>query len=219
MHCSMIKVEMHSHTRYSPDGFINEQQLARQAKRKGIDCICVTDHNTIQGALEFSKKLPLKIVVGEEIRTVDGEITGLFLRKEIPPGLSLTETISKIKGQDGIVYVPHPFDEFRDSAVRINEVEKIKNLIDVIEVFNSRTLNPNYNRMVLEFAQKNNITVAVGSDAHHMYELGQCYMEMADFHDKESFLESLRGATYVIKKCPFALRLYLKGLKFLTGKS
>lgn len=209
---------MHSHTRYSPDGFITEHQLVKQCRKKGIDCVCITDHNTIRGALEFSKKVPLKIVKGEEIRTVKGEIVGLFLEEEIPPGLDLTETIGRINGQGGIVYLPHPFDEFRDSAVKLKDAEKIKDKIDVIEIFNSRTFNKKYNAKALAFAKESDIIASVGSDAHHKFEIGQSYVEMDDFCDKESFLESLKNATYVTRKCPFALRLYLKGLKILMGK-
>ncbi len=215
----MIKVEMHCHTRYSPDGFISQQQLVRECEKKGINCICITDHNTIRGALEFAKKISIQAIPGEEIRTQAGEVIGLFLKEEIPPGLTLRQTIEKIKQQDGIVYLPHPFDEHRDSAVKLKDAEGIKTEIDVVEVFNSRTFNRKYNAMALEFARQNNIIVAAGSDAHHPLEIGNSYMRMNVFEGPESFLESLRIATYVVRKCPFVLRLYIKGLKILTGKT
>jgi hypothetical protein len=168
--------------------------------------------------LEFGKQVPVKIVLGEEMATKQGDVIGLFLKEEIPPSLDIETTIEMIKAQGGIVYLPHPFDEFRKSAVKLRYAEKIKNRVDIIEVFNSRTFNTKYNAMALEFARENNITVAVGSDAHHPSELGNSCMQMDDFDCPESFVESLRGATYITRKCSFILRLYIKGLKILTGR-
>ncbi len=215
----MIKVEMHSHTYFSQDGFTTPKTLAKQCRKKKIDCVCLADHDTMAGVIEFSRQVPVKIIAGQEITTGQGDVIGFFLKEEIPSGLGLETTIEKIKAQGGIVYLPHPFDEFRKSAVKLKDAEKIKSCIDVIEVFNSRTFNPRYNTMALEFARRNDIIIAVGSDAHHPLELGNSCMQMTDFDGPESFLESLRGAAYVTKRCPFIIRLYLKALKILTGKS
>lgn len=214
----MVKIEMHYHTKYSSDGFITGEQLDRICESRKINCVCVTDHNSIRGALEYSKNCSVKIVVGEEIRTLQGEVIGLFISEHIPPGLSLKETIQRIKEQHGIVYMPHPFDEVRHSAVKERDVVSVKEQIDVIEIFNSRTLNPKYNRMAAEFAAKNNIPVVVGSDAHYKYELGLSYMNMESFDDSQSFLRNIKNAKYVTGRCPLLLRAYIKGLKILAGK-
>lgn len=215
---SMIKIEMHSHTCFSRDGFITPRTFVGQCRKKQLDCVCITDHNTMRGAAEFTKQVPVRIITGEEVSTGQGDVIGLFLKEEISPGLGVETTIERIKAQEGVVYLPHPFDKFRKSAVKLKDAEEARRSIDIIEIFNSRTFNPKYNAMALEFAQKNNIIIAVGSDAHHWFELGNAYMQMDDFNGPEEFLESLRGATYAAKKCPFALRLYIKGLKILTGK-
>lgn len=209
---------MHSHTYFSRDGFITPKTFIKQCQKKQIDCVCITDHNTMRGAVEFAKQSPIRIIAGEEVSTGQGDIIGLFLKEEILPALGIEATIERIKAQNGVVYLPHPFDEFRKSAVKLKDAEKVKNAIDVIEIFNSRTFNPKYNSMALDFARKNNIIIAVGSDSHHRLELGNASMQMDDFDGPEDFLESLRKATYTTKKCPFVLRLYIKGLKILTGK-
>ena len=214
----MIKVEMHSHTYFSHDGFITPKTLTKQCLKNQLDCVCITDHNFLRGAMEFAKQVPIRIIIGEEMATGQGDVIGLFLEKEISPGLGVKKTIEEIKAQGGIVYLPHPFDEFRKSSVKLKDAEDTKERLDVIEVFNSRTFNPRYNAMALEFSRQNNIAAAVGSDAHHSLELGRSYVRMNDFDGPESFLESLRGATFFAKKCPFALRAYIKGLKILTGK-
>lgn len=210
---------MHCHTKYSSDGFITEKQLDKICRIRKIDCVCLTDHNSMKGALEYSKNCSVRIIIGEEIKTLQGEIIGLFISEHIPPGLSLKETIQKIKEQHGIVYLPHPFDEIRHSAVKKKDVISVKDQIDVIEIFNSRTLNPKYNRLAVEFAAKKNMPVVVGSDAHHKYELGLSYMNMESFDDSQSFLKSIKNAKYVTRRCPFLLRVYIKGLKILTGEN
>jgi len=214
----MITVEMHCHTIYSPDGFITKRQLVERCRLRGIDVVCITDHNTMAGLAEFADISSVRVVAGQEIRTQAGEIIGLFLGEQIQPGLGLEETAERIKEQAGLVYLPHPFDEFRASAVKPDDAERIKDKIDIVEVFNSRTLNLRYNALAAEFAQRNGIVTAVGSDAHHRFELGNCLMRMDGFDTPESFLESLRTADCTTKRCPLALRLYIKGLKILSGK-
>lgn len=213
-----LKIEMHSHTNFSHDGFITPQSLTKRCQEKQIDCVCITDHDLISGAVEFAKQVPMKIIIGEEITTGEGDVIGLFLTEQILPGLGVDQTIKMIKAQGGIVYLPHPFDEFRKSAVKLNIAEKMKYDIDIIEVFNSRTFNTKYNNMALEFAQENNIAVAVGSDAHHSLEIGNSYMQINGFNGPEEFIACLRNAIYKTKKCSFFLRSYIKGLKILTGK-
>ena len=115
--------------------------------------------------------------------------------------------------------MPHPFDEFRKSSVKRNVAEKFKHLIDIVEIFNSRTFNPEYNRMAEEFAGINNIAVSVGSDAHHPFEYANAYVLMEDFDGAESFLENMKRAMLIARKCPFILRAYIKVLKLLTGKN
>ncbi|MFH1975756.1 MAG: PHP domain-containing protein [Pseudomonadota bacterium] len=214
----MIKIEMHSHTYFSGDGFITPRSIAKQCLKKQLDCVCITDHNSIHGAVEFAKQVPVKIIIGEEVQTGQGDLIGLFITEKIPPMLGLKITAEKIKEQGGLVYLPHPFDNFRKSAVKRNDAEKIVQYFDIIEVFNSRTFNPKYNKMAEQFATEYSICTAVGSDAHHPFEIGNSYMCMDNFEGPQSFLENLRRATYIAKPCSFLLRLYIKGLKILKGK-
>ena len=113
---------MHIHTKYSHDSLLCFIPLYIKLKICKIDCVAVTEHNNILGALkfkEFCKKnnLNISVIVGEEIMTESGEIIGLFLSRNIPKGLSAEDTIRQIREQDGIVYIPHPYDEKRNKTV------------------------------------------------------------------------------------------------------
>jgi hypothetical protein len=188
-----------------------------QCKRKGIECVGITDHNTIEGALKLKEEVSIRVIVGEEIKTEHGEIIGLFLKNEVPSGLSILETIEMIKEQGGLVYIPHPFDNFRKATIDITVLEKIIDKIDVIEVFNSRTLFNQANEIALKFAKEHNIIPAVGSDAHTKHEIGNSYIEMEDFSTKEEFLKSLKNARLFTQRTPLFGRLKTKTMKIISG--
>lgn len=212
-----MKIDIHIHTRYSPDSLITPLELMEQCKSKGIECVGITDHNTIEGALKLKEEVSIRVIVGEEIKTEQGEIIGLFLENVVPSGLSVVRTIELIKEQGGIIYLPHPFDGLRRSMMDIVLLEKIVDKIDVMEVFNSRSLFMLANDIAFKFAKEHNIIPAVGSDAHTKYEIGNSYIEMEDFSTKEEFLKSLKNARLFTQRTPLFGRLKAKTMKILSG--
>ena len=134
---------------------------------------------------------PFPIIVGEEILTSGGEVIGLFLNQEIPSKLSIDETISQIKAQDGLVCIPHPYDRLRLSIFKNNVFESIMSEVDIIEVFNARSLSPNSSTRAWHLANKYGKPASAGSDAHTPSEVGNAYVEMPEFNGKDEFLASL----------------------------
>jgi len=134
---------------------------------------------------------PFPVIVAEEILTPHGEIMGMFLEETIPSGLSVEQTISRIRAQDGLVCIPHPFDIFRGSALRSNIIEEIVEQIDIVEVLNSRYILGRSSTKALAFALKYDIVQSAGSDAHTPYEIGNAYVEMPEFNGRDDFLEAL----------------------------
>src|SRR5687767_13395971 len=116
-----LRADFHSHSHYSRDSVINPRTFVETCERRGIDCIAVTDHNEIEGAFVIDKLAResgrLKVIVGEEVKTAEGEIIGLFLKEWVPRDLSPEETIRAIHEQGGLVVVPHPYDVFRRSVI------------------------------------------------------------------------------------------------------
>src|SRR6266852_4695389 len=106
----MCKVDLHTHSQASLDGGLSAADYHNMlAQDNGLQCVAVTDHNSIAFAQKLQAELGERIIVGEEITTAEGEIIGLYLKKTVPGGRSLAETVRSIKEQDGLVYVPHPF--------------------------------------------------------------------------------------------------------------
>ena len=193
----MIRVDCHLHTCYSGDAVTTIDEFAERVTSAGIDLVCVTDHHAIRGAQELSD-LGIRVVVGEEIRTTRGEIIGLFLSERIPAGLHLEETVSRIRAQGGITYVPHPYDPIRRPLHEDTlEVACEEGLIDAIEVFNAKTSLAHLNERAGELAQRFDLPGGAGSDAHDPDAIGAAFVEMPDFDGPHAFLASLRAGTVV----------------------
>jgi len=187
----MLKADFHIHTEYSMDCDMSLDLVIERCLEKGINCIAIADHGTTEGALKMQSQAPFKVVVAEEILTPNGEIMGMFLKETIPSGQSVEKTISEIKAQDGLVCIPHPFDNLRPSALGGKIVSEIVAHIDIIEVFNARIILKRHTTQAENFARKHNIPGSAGSDAHTPQEIGNAYIEIPDFNSKEEFLQSL----------------------------
>ncbi|MCX6004067.1 MAG: PHP domain-containing protein [Chloroflexi bacterium] len=200
----MIRADLHVHTHYSVDSNMSLKKLIETCQRKGINCVAVADHGTTKGGRELSKIAPFKVIVCEEILTPYGEVMGLFLQEDIPNKLTLDETIKQIKEQGGLICIPHPFDRVRPSAFRNTAIlESVVNKVDIIEVFNARSLFPGIEEKARSLAKKYNKCVSAGTDAHSSLEIGYAYVEMDDFNTKEEYLDSLsRGKIYGKKSSP-----------------
>ena len=194
----MLRADLHIHTRFSPDSATSPEKLVARCLQRGLNCIAITDHNTIRGALEVQKLAPFTVIIGEEVKTSEGELTGLFLKEEIPAGLSHMETAQRIKDQGGLVSIPHPFDRLRRSVIMPAALEEVLPLADIIEVFNSRNTFSKANRMALEVAQANGLAASAVSDAHSLMEVGRTYISMPEFDGTaQGFLASLRQGSLV----------------------
>ncbi|HET8705265.1 MAG TPA: PHP-associated domain-containing protein [Pseudomonadales bacterium] len=180
-----LSVEFHCHTIYSKDSLTRPQDLVNAARKKGIDRVIVTDHNSIGGALEAQAIDPERIIVGEEIMTTKGEILAAFVREEIPAGLTPQETIKRLREQGAFISVSHPFDVMRGGHWKMPDLLEILPLVDAIETFNARCWLRNFNAQALAFARVRNVPGTVGSDAHTTWELGRATLSLAPFSGPE----------------------------------
>ena len=188
----LVRIDLHSHTFNSPDSEAKYEDIIRAVRRRNLSALAVTDHNRIEGALRMRELAPFPVVVGEEIKTNEGEIVGLFLAERIPPLLSPEETIARIREQGGVVYIPHPFDRVRQrSHLGLAALRRLVKQIDVIEVLNSRTTFPWDNRRAEIFCAQYGLRRGAGSDAHLPREIGQAWMELPAFDTAEEFLRNL----------------------------
>ena len=201
----MYKTEFHVHTRYSKDSILSYWLLLLVLKIRKINTVAVTDHNEVAGALKFKdkfKKHGIELIVGEEIFTNKGEIIGLGLTNKIEPNLSPKETIKQIKRQNGIVYIPHPYDEKRYKTVLVEEeIKKNKKDIDFIEVHNGRNISSKFDEKQNEIAEKYKLTKIIGSDAHTFFELGRNYILTENKITIDNLMNEYKNVKFNEKKC------------------
>lgn len=179
----MPRVEFHSHTIYSKDSLTTPEKLLSACRRKKLDRIIVTDHNTIAGALRARELDPERVIIGEEIMTTQGELLAAFVNDEIPAGLHPLEAIEKLRDQGAFISVSHPFDRWRKGHWDPEDLLAITPLVDAIETFNARCILPTFNEEAAEFALQNDLAGTVGSDAHAVMEIGKACMVLPDFKD------------------------------------
>jgi predicted metal-dependent phosphoesterase TrpH len=189
-----VRVDLHSHTMWSGDSTTTPDELEEAVVDCGLDVLCITDHNTIAGATELAERLPCRVIVGEELRTSAGEIIGLFLDERVPMGVGHVEAAERIRGQGGLVYIPHPFDPMRRNLAEpaLYDLAE-RGLIDAVEVINAKTSLESLNRRAGQFADEFDLASGAGSDAHVPLAIGAAYVEMPDFRDAPSFMTSLRA--------------------------
>ena len=196
----MLRAELHVHTRFSPDCTTPPDKLVERCQKVGVNCVAITDHNTIQGALAVQKIAPFLVIIGEEVKSTAGEITGLFLSKEVPAGLSPMETVEHIKAQGGLISIPHPFDRMRRSVITAPALEEVLPHVDIIEAFNARNTFAIANSRAKALAQERGLLMSAVSDAHTLLELGRAYVEIPEFDGTpEGFKESLRQGQLVTR--------------------
>lgn len=202
-------VDLHSHTAWSKDCLMSFESIIRLCQRRNIDRIAITDHNTADGALMMQKLAPELVIVGEEIMTTEGEILAYFVKESVPPGLTPEETIKRLRAQNAVISVSHPFDRLRKGAWGRDALLKIADKVDAIEVFNARCLFAEDNQFALDFAVEFDLFGTVGSDAHSSPEYGRAYMCLQPFDSPQSFLESVRRSNNPVSRLsPF----YVHGL-------
>jgi predicted metal-dependent phosphoesterase TrpH len=191
-----IKLDLHVHTHHSFDSKITPDELAHTCAERGLAGVAVTDHDAFAGAREFQEALPhLLIIPGEEVRSRQGEIIGLFISREISPGMSALETMQEIRRQGGLVCLPHPFDPIKLHRLRSSQILKLRENIDCLEAVNGKPRWPSANREAEAFARTHGFPVTAGSDAHRGEDVGRVYLEMEEFDSPQGFLANLREAT------------------------
>lgn len=197
-----VRVDFHMHTYGSGDAVTTVEEFAEAVEASSLDVVCVTDHNAVHIAHELAPALEadldVRVVVGEEIKTHEGELIGLFLRERVSFGMPAHEAAASVRAQGGVTYVPHPIGP-RNHAMSADAMLGLcrAGLLDGIEVFNARNTFEAANRAAAEFATEHDLAAGAGSDAHYPDEIGAAWLVMPDFDSPEEFVASMRHG-YVV---------------------
>lgn len=184
--------DLHCHTSASFDSLADPGAVVRAAAARGLTHIAITDHDRIEGALRARDLAPggLTVIVGEECKTADGDLICLFLERPVAPGRPALQTIAEVHDQGGLVGIPHPFDRFRNSMLRAEDLADLASQVDWVEAYNARLVGGG-NDKAAEFARAQSLPGVAVSDAHTVMEVGDAYSVL---HGDPGTAEGLRAA-------------------------
>lgn len=192
----LMRLDLHVHTKFSFDASITAEDIRNRCRELGLSGVAITDHNSFEAAQAWAEELAdLVIIPGEEIRSKDGEIIGLFLREKVSGGLTAEETMVRIKEQGGLVCVPHPFDYIKLHRLSSADLLRLRDSIDFLEGLNGKPRFGGANDKAMRFAREHSFLMSGGSDAHSAAHLGRVYTELPAFAGPQEFMESLKAAT------------------------
>jgi predicted metal-dependent phosphoesterase TrpH len=195
----------------------------RAAAARGLTHLVVTDHDRIDGALRARDAAPdgLTVIVGEEIRTRDGDLIAAFLESPVAPGSGAADTIAAVRAQGGLVGIPHPFDRFRGSLLRDARMETLAPLVDWVETHNARLVGAG-NERAATFARDHDLPGVAVSDAHTIVEVGVAYTALGgDPSTPAGLLASLLELELVAGRASYVVRLWTplaRGIQRVRGQ-
>jgi predicted metal-dependent phosphoesterase TrpH len=189
--------------------------IYRVAKARGMDLVCITDHDSIDGCLEFLERYPdaTDFIAGEEISCLVPDAPGLRVHLG---AIGITEAVHKeaqrlrenvfetaayLRREGVFSVVNHLFMFFDDQMAVESYVRQALTLAPGLETRNGAML-AEHNELVAELATWLRAAglspVAVGgSDAHLLRFVGTTYTE-APGGTREEFLANLQeGRTTV----------------------
>ncbi len=205
-------VDLHVHTSASFDSIASPESVVRAAASRGLTHLSVTDHDRIDGALaarEIARSVApgLTVIIGQEVKTRDGDLIAAFLERPIPSDLPPTEAIAEIRAQGGLVGIPHPFDRFRSSLLADEPIDELAPLVDWVEVHNARIMVGDGNERAAAFAVANGLAGVAVSAAHSAMEIGVAYMALdGDPSSPAGLLAALAEAELVTGRATFFVR-------------
>ncbi len=187
-----LKIDLHVHTCYSWDGVTTLKEVVVYAKKRGLDGVAITDHDSVKGAVKLAKKHDFLVIPGIEVSTKRGHVLALNVTTPIPPKLSTFETIETIHDLGGIAVAAHPTTMYKGGMRR-----QITSNSDAIEVINSSTF-PFFlsTRLARRLAVNLNLPQTAGSDSHRPSDIGTAYTLIdADSEIDEVVHAIKKGAT------------------------
>ncbi len=174
--------DLHLLTIYSYDGTASLAAVLSRAKQLGLDVIAITDHDVITGALKAMKlasNYGVEVIPGIEITTADGDLLAFFITEIVPAGLSLTETVLRVRELGGVCVAPHPMAGGMGmkslnarTIVKALRNPKVAETLIGIETYNGTSIDRISNHSANLLASRLNIAKTGSSDAHVIDTIG-----------------------------------------------
>ena len=190
-----VRVDCHLHTAASGDSVLTLEQLAERARQTALDVVCVTDHNVTSAAVTATERdLGVRIIVGEEIRTPDGDVDRAVPDRADPLRAAAGRGDRPDQGARRPGVRPAPVRPGAIQPGRAASRHVRGGATDVIEVFNAKVADQALNQKAAAWRRGTSLPGGAGSDAHDAPGVGAAYLEMPDFDGPAGFLAALADA-------------------------
>ena len=166
-------VDMHLHeSTYSLDSHINLEQIVTLARQKGLDAVCITDHDSMglrEYAAEYAKKVDFPIFVGVEYYSLQGDITAWGIDTFPDHRIDAQIFIDQVNAAGGFCVSCHPF---RNNKRGLEENLRRVHGLHGVEVLNG-SADWEANRTALRFCRELGLKAIGASDAHTTGQIGK----------------------------------------------
>ena len=184
-----MRADLHIHSSFSNDGKSTVEEIMESARRKGIRCVAIADHNSFDAYEIASRYHDIIVVPAEEVSSAEGHILAYGISGCIERGKGIMETIDMIHDAGGIAVAAHPYRWWSGIGEK-NVVPEF----DAIETLNSRSTKGS-NAKAFRLALNMNKPMTAGSDAHDPESVGDAYSEFSDdITDWEGVIKEIMNA-------------------------
>ena len=182
-----VKADLHVHTTYSEDSTITPKELVFYAKKRGLNAVAVTDHNSLAGAFKIAGETDFLVIPGMEVSSRDGHIVALNVQELIPRGLGADETVERIHQAGGVAIACHPFALFKGSLGK-----NVSAKFDAVEVINARAFPFTRSvRKAEKIAADLKLPRVAGTDAHYGPQIGYGYTSIQSEPTVEAIVKAI----------------------------
>lgn len=165
-----MRLDLHNHTRYSPDSRVAPAYLVSLAQKRRLGGIAITDHNAVGGIEEAEAAASGDFVVipAIEVSTASGHVLGYGVRAVIPRDRSVGETVERIVALGGVPVAAHPYRFWSG----LGEAALSEASFPAYETCNGRTLRRG-NLRARAMAHARNVGETGGSDSHALEDVAR----------------------------------------------
>ena len=178
----------------SPCSALTPEALVRAARARGLDGVCITEHDALWAADEIARvaaEMEFVVLRGMEVTTEVGHVLVFGLQRHVPAIATLSELHRIVRDADGVMYLAHPSRRY--GSLPPDDLAAVFDSVEVQIGTEGMLQNDNAARL----ARGLRLPGIGGSDCHSAREAGVCATEFdADVRDEPSFLAALRSGAY-----------------------
>jgi hypothetical protein len=208
-------IDLHIHTKpASACSSLDPIELFQEAKRIGLDGICLTEHDKLWDSQEVArlrKEYDLVILRGVEVTSMEGDILVFGLKDELNGIISLEKLREVVDETGGVMLASHPFrggfiagKEFTIPGLTLTVEnackEHVFQFVEGMEVLNGENSDIE-NEFAVEVCQQLSLRGVGGSDAHNVSEVGRCVTIFEQkISTEEELIQELKAGQFRVEK-------------------